>query len=108
MRLFAFLSISIAVASLAWAGLDPARLSAAGDNAPTLAAFAEEATKDFGDAGAKAAAFLVAGMPDGDLHSLSKQFLMENLRLALQTRDGYPWSKQVSEGLLQHGERVRR
>ena len=100
MRLFAFLSISIAVASLAWAGLDPTRLSAAGDNAPTLSAFAEEATKDFGDAGAKAAAFLVAGMPDGDLHSLSKQFLMENLRLALQTRDGYPWSKQVSEGLF--------
>ena len=98
MRLFVLLGI--AAVSLAWAGLDPARLSAAGDNASVLSAFAEEAAKDFGESGARAAAFLVAGMPDGDLHSLSKDFLMENLRLALQTRDEFPWSKQVSDALF--------
>ncbi len=90
----------IASATVASAGLDPARLNAAGDNAPVLRAFAEEAAKAFGDAGGKAAEFLVAGMPAGDLRSLSKEFLVENLRLAMQTRDAYPWSKQVPEALF--------
>ena len=98
MRLFALLSI--ASAALASAELDPARLTAAGDNAPALRAFAAGAAKEFGDAGATAAAFLVAGMPAADLRSLSTDFLMENLRLALRTRDGYPWSKQVSDALF--------
>ncbi|KAB2638465.1 MAG: polyhydroxyalkanoate depolymerase [Verrucomicrobia bacterium] len=100
LRMRWFVLFGIATARLAWAGLDPARVSAAGDNAPVLLAFAEAAAKDFGDPGAKAAAFLVAGMPDGDLRSLSQDFLMKNLRLALQTRDEYPWSKQVPEALF--------
>ena len=98
MRNFALLFV--ATASLASAELDPARLAAAGDNAAAIRAFAEAAAKEFGDPGTKAAAFLVAGMPAGDLHSLSKDFLMENLRLALQTREAFPWSKQVPDALF--------
>jgi hypothetical protein len=98
MRIFALLAI--VTGSLASAELDPARLAAAGDNAPAIRAFTEAAAKDFGEPGAKAAAFLVAGMPAGDLRSLSSEFLLENLRLALQTRDGFPWSKQVPDALF--------
>ncbi|MEI7909541.1 MAG: transglutaminase domain-containing protein [Verrucomicrobiota bacterium] len=98
MRLLAL--FVIATASLAAAELDPARLTAAGTNAPAIRGFAEEAAKDFGDPGAKAAAFLVAGMPAGDLRSLSREFLVENLRLALQARAAYPWAKQVPDALF--------
>jgi len=90
----------IVTASLATAGLDPARLAAAGDNAPAIRAFAEEAAKDFGDPGANAAAFLVAGMPAGDLRSLTKEFLAENMRLAFHARESFPWAKQVPEELF--------
>jgi hypothetical protein len=90
----------LVTASLAPAELDPARLVAAGDNAPAIRAFTEEAAKDFGEPGSKAAAFLVAGMPERDLRSLTKEFLLENLRLALQTRAAFPWSKQVSDELF--------
>jgi hypothetical protein len=86
--------------SLASAELDPARLAAAGDNAPAIRAFTEEAAKDFGEPGAKAAAFLVTGMPERDLRSLTKEFLLENLRLAVPTREAYPWSKQVPDELF--------
>ena len=98
MRLSALLLI--ATAAFAAAELDPARLATAGDNAPAIRAFAEAAAKDFGAPGADAAAFLVAGMPAGDLHSLTQEFLMENLRLALQAREAFPWSKQVPDALF--------
>ena len=98
MRLPAFLLLLIT--SLASAELDPARLAAAGDNAAAIRAFDEEAAKEFGEPGAKAAAFLVAGMPATDLRSLTKDFLLENLRLALATREAFPWSKQVSDELF--------
>ena len=98
MRLPAFLLLLLT--SLASAELDPARLAAAGDNAPAIRAFDEEAAKEFGEPGAKAAAFLIAGMPANDLRSLTKDFLVENLRLALATRDKFPWSKQVSDELF--------
>ena len=90
----------IVTASLALAELDPARLAAAGDNAPAIRGFAEQAAKDFGAPGAKAAAFLVAGMPAGDLRSLTKEVLLENLRLALAARESFPWAKQVPEELF--------
>ncbi len=82
------------------AAIDPARLAAAGDNAAAISGFAEAATKEFGEPGAKAAAFLVAGMPERDLRSLTKDFLLENLRLALRTRETLPWAKQVTDELF--------
>jgi hypothetical protein len=37
--------------------------------------------------------FLLANMPERDLKSLTGAFLLENVRLALDARDGYPWKK---------------
>ncbi|MEI7903154.1 MAG: hypothetical protein WCK89_23185, partial [bacterium] len=48
-------------------------------NAPAIRAFVDEAAKQFGGSGTKAAEFLVAGMPDDDLRSLTQEFLIENL-----------------------------
>jgi hypothetical protein len=90
----------LVITSLAAAELDPARLTAAGPNAAAIRAFADQAATEFGAPGAKAAAFLVAGMPAGDLRALTTDFLMENLRLALRTRDAFPWAKQVSDELF--------
>jgi poly(3-hydroxybutyrate) depolymerase len=94
------LVLLLATASLAAADLDPAKLAVAGDNAPAIRSFAEEATKEFGEPGAKAAAFLVAGMPAPDLRTLTKDFLLENLRLAIRTRASFPWAKPVSDELF--------
>lgn len=82
------------------ATLEPARLAAAGANAAAIRGLAEAATKEFGEPGTKAAAFLIAGMPERDLRSLTEDFLLENLRLALRTRDAYPWGKQVPDALF--------
>jgi hypothetical protein len=98
MRLTTLLFL-VAVAPAA-AALDPARLAAAGDNAAAIRGFGEAASQEFGEPGAKAAAFLVAGMPERDLRSLTKDFLLENLRLALRTRDAYAWAKQVPDALF--------
>jgi hypothetical protein len=62
-------------------------------NAPAIRAFGDEAAKQFGEPGTKAAEFLVAGMPDADRHSLTKEFLIENLRLAFSARESFPREK---------------
>ena len=100
MRLPITALIVLATATLASADVDPARLAAAGDNAPAISGFAADAAKEFGDPGAKAAVFLIAGMPAGDLKKLSKDFLLENLRLAFAARDKFPWGKQVPEDVF--------
>jgi len=92
--------IVLAAASFASAAVDPGRLAAAGDNAPAISGFAADAVKEFGDPGAKAAAFLIAGMPAGDLKKLSKDFLLENLRLAFAAREKSPWGKQVPDDVF--------
>ena len=97
MRLSTIVLIVTSTASLASADIDSARLAAAGDNAPSISGFAADAAKEFGDPGAKAAAFLIAGMPAGDLQKLTKDFLLENLRLAMAAREKFPWGKQVPE-----------
>lgn len=63
-----------------------------------ISAFVAEATQQLG--AANAAEFLVAGMPAADRGSLTKEFLMENLRLALSARELFPWGKQVPEELF--------
>ena len=75
-------------------------VAAPADAAPALRAFAEDAAREFGEPGAKAAAFLIAGMPAADQHSLTKNFLMENLRLAFRARESFPWAKLVPDELF--------
>jgi hypothetical protein len=94
------LMLALLLPVTASAGLDPACLATAGDNAPALSAFAANAAKEFGEPGAMAAAFLVAGMPAADLRGLTNEFLMENLRLAIGTRESFPWAKQVPDELF--------
>ncbi|MEI7929177.1 MAG: transglutaminase-like domain-containing protein, partial [Verrucomicrobiales bacterium] len=97
---FSALCLLLATTAVSMAGLDPARLTAAGDNAPAISAFADEATKKFGEPGTKAAAFLVAGMPAADLRALTKDLLLGNLALAFGTRQAFPWAKQVPDDLF--------
>ncbi|MFO1459818.1 MAG: transglutaminase domain-containing protein [Verrucomicrobiota bacterium] len=53
-----------------------------------------------GDAGKRAAAFLVAHMPPGDAEALSSAFLFENLDLAFAARTNFPWAASVPEELF--------
>ncbi len=82
------------------APINPARLTAAGDNALAIRSFAEAAAHEFGEPGATAASFLVDGMPDSDLRCLTKEFLLENLRLAMNSRKSFPWAKDVPDALF--------
>lgn len=59
--------------------------------------FLAEARKKHGEFGGKAARFLVAGMPESDRESLSKEFLMTNLDLALKAREEFPWGEEVPD-----------
>jgi zinc protease len=45
-------------------------------------------------------AFLLANMPDRDLRSLSKGFLVENIELAYRARDEAPWGKSLPKELF--------
>jgi transglutaminase-like putative cysteine protease len=62
--------------------------------------FIAQAAKQFGDAGQRAAYFLVDNMPAGDRGALSCDFLMEDLRLALGARNRFPWAKAVPERMF--------
>lgn len=76
------------------------RLALAGDNATEIRAFLESAREHHGEFGAKAAAFLVEGMPSTDLRSLSEAFLVENLELAMRAREEFPWAGKVEDELF--------
>ena len=64
-----------------------AALVKAGDNRAELEAFISTAEKTHSDLGQRAAEFLVEGMPERDLTSLNRQFLTENLDLAMKARE---------------------
>lgn len=64
------------------------------------AAFVESASVGFGDAGRRAAQFLVDNMPSRDRESLGSVFLMENLSLAFAARTNFAWAKAVPERLF--------
>lgn len=64
------------------------------------ATFIEQAAKKYGQPGQRAAFFLVDNMPPGDRATLSSDFLMENLDLALAAREKFPWGKDVPERLF--------
>lgn len=77
-----------------------AALVKAGANRAELEAFIATAKKTHGDLGQRAAEFLVEGMPPGDLSSLDREFLTENLDLAMKARKEFPWSARLSEELF--------
>ncbi|MGC6427111.1 MAG: transglutaminase domain-containing protein [Akkermansiaceae bacterium] len=64
---------------------------------PKLATFIAEAEQAHGAFGRKAAQFLVDGMPPADRASLKKDFLLENLDLALKARSQFDWAGKVPE-----------
>ncbi|MDB6076280.1 MAG: polyhydroxyalkanoate depolymerase [Akkermansiaceae bacterium] len=64
--------------------------------------FVANAAKTHGEAGEKAAKFLVEGMPASDKQALSTEFLTENLDLALRAREETPWAKAVPEEIFQN------
>lgn len=76
------------------------QLVRAGKNSVEISGFIETATKDHGALGKKAAVFLVEGMPEHDLKSLDKEFLMENLDLAIKARQQFPWAKKLPEDIF--------
>jgi predicted esterase len=62
--------------------------------------FVAQAAEKYGDIGRRAAYFLTDNMPANDRTTLDCDFLMENLRLALETRDHFPWAKSVPERIF--------
>ena len=84
--------------SLVWAETElEKRLTAAGENAGEIKSFVAAAREGYGEFGEKAAVFLVEGMPESDLKSLKKDFLLENLDLAMKAREQFAWAKALPE-----------
>jgi len=77
----------IAIAGQVWAG-------SATDE------FVTHAIQAHGDAGGRAARFLVEHMPPADRETLSAPYLIENLDLAFQARTEFPWAAKVPEELF--------
>lgn len=48
----------------------------------------------------EAAAFLIANMPECDLKSLDKKFLLDNIEYAFKAKKGAPWSKRIPEAMF--------
>ena len=69
-------------------------------SAADLDEFIAKAKEAHGDAGAKAAEFLIAGMPDKDKETLRTGLLTENLDLAFKAREEFPWAKQVPDEIF--------
>lgn len=67
---------------------------------PELSAFIAESEKAHGSFGKRAAQFLVAGMPSSDRAALNKEFLFENLDLALKARAESKWAQAIPEDVF--------
>ena len=87
-------------AGVAQAQNNPLRLHEAGDNANEIQAFADQSEEAFGKFGLEAAWFLIAGMPVNDLKNLKADFLNENLRLAMQARERFPWCRDLPKEMF--------
>lgn len=64
--------------------------------------FIAAAKANHGEAGEKAAHFLVTNMPARDRETLPAQFLTENLDLAFKARSEFPWAGAVPEELFEN------
>lgn len=62
--------------------------------------FIAAATAKHGAFGEKAARFLVEHMPAADKETLTTEFLTENIDLAMKSRAGFPWAKDVPEEMF--------
>jgi hypothetical protein len=62
--------------------------------------FIAASAEKHGAFGEKAARFLMAHMPPADQANLSSRFLLENLDLALQARERFPWAGEVPEQIF--------
>jgi len=62
--------------------------------------FVAAAREKHGEAGEKAAQFLVKTMPAKDAEKLTAGFLIENLDLAFKARAEFPWGKEVAEEMF--------
>ena len=62
--------------------------------------FVARATEKYSDVGRRAAYFLTDNMPAEDRSALTCDFLMENLQLALQARQEFPWAKALPERIF--------
>jgi len=62
--------------------------------------FVAHAAEKYGELGRRAAYFLVDNMPANDRATLDGDFLMENLRLALEARKEFSWAKNVPERIF--------
>ena len=62
--------------------------------------FIAAAAEKYGDAGRRAAYFLVDNMPARDRAALSSEFLMENLSLAFEARKKFPWAAALPERMF--------
>ncbi len=62
--------------------------------------FIAAARKDRGEAGERAARFLVEHMPARDRETLTAEFLTRNLDLAFRAREEFPWAKAVPEEIF--------
>ena len=76
------------------------QIGLAGANAGEIRAFVSAAAETHGAFGGKAAVFLVEGMPEPDLKSLGKGFLLENLTLAMKAREEFGWAKDLPEEIF--------
>lgn len=63
-------------------------------------AFVSAAAEKFGDAGRRAAYFIVDNMPATDRESFDQEFQMENLSLAFAARKKFPWATNISERMF--------
>lgn len=62
--------------------------------------FISAAHARYGEAGARAARFLVDNMPARDREAISRKLLDENLEFAFKARAEFPWAKQVPEDIF--------
>jgi pimeloyl-ACP methyl ester carboxylesterase len=62
--------------------------------------FISTAAEKFGDAGRRAAYFLVDNMPAKDRAGFDREFLMENLSLAFEARKKFSWGTNVTERMF--------
>jgi len=75
-------------------------LTSASILASPLDAFVAAASEKHGAFGEKSARFLVTHMSEADKKSLTTEFLIENLDLAMQARATFPWAKDVPEEIF--------
>ncbi|MDX1680963.1 MAG: transglutaminase domain-containing protein [Akkermansiaceae bacterium] len=66
----------------------------------SIAPFVQHAQTRHGDFGKRAASHLLEHMPASDLKRLNAEFLSENLDLAMQAREQFPWAAKVPEALF--------